>query len=286
MYFNKASLLATAALISEVAAIPTLQSRATADSAAFAALHRAADLSSAAYTGCIGTAFDVTITKTITDLLTDTHGYVGYSTSEKKITVVMKGSTSYTNILNDIDTTLVTPSLSGVTFPSGVQIMQGINSPWSAVHDSVISEVKSLIAKYPDYSLESTGHSLGGSLTYISYVALAQNFPEKEITSNALAAFPIGNAAWASFAGSLNGTLNRGNNAADGVPNMYVNFPYNFVHYGTEYYSSGTAATCVKCSGERDTSCSAGNGMYGVTAGHFYSFGVGLGTAGCSSSLF
>lgn len=96
--------------------------------------------------------------------------------------------------------------------------MKGINSPWSAVHESVISEVKSLIAKYPDYSLESTGHSLGGSLTYISYVALSQNFPDKDITSNALAAFPIGNAAWASFAGGLNGTLNRGNNAADGVP--------------------------------------------------------------------
>jgi hypothetical protein len=49
------------------------------------------------------------------------------------------------------------------------------------VHESVISEVKSLISKYPDYSLESTEHSLGGSLTYI-YVALSQNFPDKEIT--------------------------------------------------------------------------------------------------------
>lgn len=123
-----------------------------------------------------------------------------------------------TDILNDVDTTLVTPSLSGVTFPSGVKIMSGVNRPWSAVHDDVITEVKSLIAKYPDYTLESTGHSLGGALTYISYVALAQNFPDKEITSNALAAFPIGNEAWANFAGSLSGTMNRGNNAADGVP--------------------------------------------------------------------
>lgn len=123
-----------------------------------------------------------------------------------------------TDILNDIDTTLVTPSLSGVTFPSGVKIMRGVNRPWSAVHNTVIAEVKSLIAKYPDYTLEATGHSLGGALTYISHVALAQNFPDKEITSNALAAFPIGNAAWASFAGSQKGTMNRGNNIADGVP--------------------------------------------------------------------
>lgn len=122
------------------------------------------------------------------------------------------------DLLNDIDTTLVTPSLSGVSFPSEVKIMRGISRPWSAVHDSVIAEVKDLIDKYPTYELEATGHSLGGSLTYISHVALAQNFPEKQLTSTALAAFPIGNSAWASFASSQTGTLNRGNNIADGVP--------------------------------------------------------------------
>jgi putative lipase involved disintegration of autophagic bodies len=96
--------------------------------------------------------------------------------------------------------------------------MEGIVSPWSSIHSDVISEVASLIEQYPDYTLESAGHSLGGSLTYLSYVALAQNFPDKQITSNAMAAFPIGNAAWASFGSSQNGTLNRGNNVDDGVP--------------------------------------------------------------------
>ncbi|KAJ5590706.1 hypothetical protein N7450_004678 [Penicillium hetheringtonii] len=269
------------ALVSQAIAAPSLQSRATTDTSAFGPLSRAAKLSSAAYSGCLGKAFDVTITKQIRDVLTDTQGYVGYSKDNKKISVVMRGSTTVTDILNDIDTTLVTPSFSGVNFPSGVKIMKGINRPWSAVHDDVISEVKSLIAKYPDYTLESTGHSLGGALTYISYVALAQNFPDKEITSNALAAFPIGNEAWANFAGSLKGTMNRGNNAGDGVPNMYITIPYNFQHYGTEYYSSGLAITCKKCEGQRDRSCSAGNGLIGVTAGHFQSFGVTLGAAGC-----
>lgn len=96
--------------------------------------------------------------------------------------------------------------------------MNGVYRPWASVHDDVITEVKSLVAKYPDYTLESTGHSLGGALTYVSYVALAQNFPGISITSNALAAFPIGNAAWASFGSAQHGTLNRGNNVADGVP--------------------------------------------------------------------
>ena len=75
--------------------------------------------------------------------------------------------------MNNIDTTLVTPSLSGVNFPSGVQIMTGVYTPWKFVYDTVISAVKSLIAKYPDYTLESTGYSLGDSLAYMSYIALA-----------------------------------------------------------------------------------------------------------------
>jgi hypothetical protein len=42
------------------------------DPTAFPFLQRAAKLSSAAYTGCLGTAFDVTITKQIYNGITDT----------------------------------------------------------------------------------------------------------------------------------------------------------------------------------------------------------------------
>ena len=146
------------------------------------------------------------------------------STTRRSLNQIPLGSGSVaelgfavTDIWNDIDTTLVTPSLSGVNFPSGVQIMIGVNTPWKSVHDTVISAVKSLTAKYPDYTLESTSHSLGGSLTFMSYIALAQNFPTKSITSNALAAFPIGNAAFAAFGMAQRGLLRKGNNALDCV---------------------------------------------------------------------
>ncbi|KAL4860881.1 hypothetical protein BDV12DRAFT_191444 [Aspergillus spectabilis] len=276
------NLIFAAALVGLAASVPTAVERSTAAPSAFADLHRAAQLSSVAYTGCIGTAFDITITKQLNNLISDTQGYIGYSTERKTIAVVMRGSTTVTDILNDINTSMVTPKLSGINFPSGVQIMAGLNTPWSAVHDEIIQEVSWL---YPDYTLESTGHSLGGALTYLSYIALAQNFPEKEIHSNALAAFPIGNQAFANFGSAQHGTLWRGNNTADGVPNMYITFPYNLVHYGTEYYSYGTQTTCLRCSGERDLTCSAGNALVGVTAGHFQSFGIGLGAAGCASLL-
>ena len=97
-------------------------------------------------------------------------------------------------------------------------MINGVYSPWASVHNQVIAEVKRLVELYPDYTLESTGHSLGGSLTYLSYIALAQNFRGKSITSNAQAAFPIGNSIFANFGSSQKGLLRRGDNAGDGVP--------------------------------------------------------------------
>jgi len=185
------------------------------------------------------------------------------------------------DFINDLSTTLVTPTLSGVNFPSGVQIMTGVYTPWKSVHDIVISTVQSLIAQYPDYTLESTGHSLGGSLTYLAHIALVQNFPSKSVTSNAMAAFAIGNAEFAAFGAEQNGLLRRGNNAGDGVPNQQP----QFTHYGVEFYGSGTAATTLKCSGELDPTCSAGDNATTVDFDHLFSFGVDVlfdGYGGCS----
>ncbi|KAE8334130.1 hypothetical protein BDV24DRAFT_174391 [Aspergillus arachidicola] len=266
--------------LSLTSAMPMLHSRAISDPFVFPSLHRAATLSSAAYSGCSGSAFDITITKQINDPITDTQGFIGYSGEKEAIVVVARGSTSPTDFFNDLNTVLVTPKLSGVAFPSEAKVMAGISIPWSAVHDEVMVEVKRLVQKYPTYTLESIGHSLGGSLTYLSYIALAQNFPGKSLTGYALAAFPIGNKEFADFGNAQSGTMNRGNNKGDGVPNMYV-IPQGFHHFGTEYYSSGAAIGTIQCEGERDTSCSAGNGMYGVTPQHVASFGVVQMTAGC-----
>ncbi|KAF2494349.1 A triacylglycerol lipase from penicillium expansum At 1.3 [Lophium mytilinum] len=248
----------------------------------FNELHRAAQLSAAAYAGCSKGAFDVTIVQQIDNATTDTQGYIGYSPSWKRITVALRGSTALIDFENDLDTTLVTPTLSGVKFPIGAQVMHGIQSPWSSVHDLVISTVKSLIVQYPDYTVEATGHSLGGSLTYLAHIALAQNFPEKSVISNAMAAFAIGNAEFAAFGDSQKGHLRRGNNLGDGVPNDNP----QFTHYGVEFYGSGTAASTVKCTGELDRTCSAGNNATGITLGHLSSFGVNVifdGFGGCKN---
>jgi Lipase (class 3) len=260
-------------------AAPTLKTRdSIISSSDFNELHRAAQLSSAAYSGCQGSAFGVTITHQLSNGATDTQGYIGHDDTNKRISVVLRGSTDPHDILNDIDIVPVTPSLSGVNFPSWTQLMKGVFDPWNSVHSEVIAAVSALVQQYPSYTLEVTGHSLGGSLTYLGHVALAQNFPGHTVTSNALAAFPIGNSVWAGFAGSQ-GTLRRGNNAGDGVPNMWLQFS----HYGTEYYGPGIQGLTLKCSGERDLLCSAGDGWFTVDLQHISNSGVVMLLAGCGN---
>ncbi|KAF2229659.1 lipase, partial [Viridothelium virens] len=244
-------------------------------------LVRAATLSSAAYDGCQIQAFDVNITQQLYDVASDTQGYIGFSPSEQRISVVLRGSTTPQDFANDMDTAPVTPVLSGVNFPPGTQVMNGVYTPWLSVHNQTIAEVRRLIGLYPNYTLESTGHSLGGALTYLSYISLAQNFPGKNITSNALAAFAIGNDIFANFGSSQQGELRRGNNVDDGVPNTYP----QFTHYGIEFYGNGTLASTVQCEGETDSQCSAGNGLTYITPGHFFSFGIELGTTGCGGGI-
>jgi hypothetical protein len=55
-----------------------------------------------------------------------------------------------------------------------------------------------------------------------------------------------------------------------------------YTHYGTEYYGFGTAGTTVKCSGQRDLTCSAGDGQVSVTTGHFSDFGISMVGGSCT----
>ncbi|KAK9554107.1 hypothetical protein V6000_001089 [Aspergillus fumigatus] len=53
--------------------------------------------------------------------------------AKKSIAVVMRGSTTATDILNDVDTIQVTTTLAGVSLPSSVTIMNGVYRSWAAV---------------------------------------------------------------------------------------------------------------------------------------------------------
>ncbi|KAH8691689.1 hypothetical protein BGW36DRAFT_400911 [Talaromyces proteolyticus] len=235
MYTSTVTGLSLIALITWAYASPLLQGRATSDPGVFAEMQRAAKLSSAAYTGYTGTAFDATITTQLNDKATDTQGFIGYLTTEGQISVLMRGSPTTAG-----SSIYCHGTRSGVTFPSGVQVMEDVFSPWSSIHKKVIQD----------------------------------NFPDNNVTSNALAAFPIGNCDFAAIGTDHPGLLRRVNNEDDGGRWDFSSSFHELLIALQETYSYGTEETCLLC-----------NGSMGVTEGHFSSFGVELGYAGCFSGI-
>ncbi|KAL3416524.1 putative alkaline lipase [Aspergillus fumigatus] len=195
------------------------------DSSTFANSQRAAELSSEANTGCVASAFDVTFTKQIYNL-----GYIGYSMAKKSIAVVMRGSTTATDILNDVDTIQVTTTLAGVSLPSSVTIMNGVYRSWAAV--TTKSSPMTLAWWSPD-----------ARRCLVSLWRRSSQLRRSEAMRSRH--FQLATRHLPTLALRRTGTRIRGNNANDGVPNMYVTTPYNFAHYGI-YFGH------YKCSGERD----------------------------------
>ena len=65
------------------------------------------------------------------------------------------------DLLNDFNTTTLTPDIRDIYPPIGSRIMEVIHAAWLAIHGEVIAEIQRLSAQFPEYSLELTGHSLG-----------------------------------------------------------------------------------------------------------------------------
>jgi hypothetical protein len=95
-------------------------------------------------------------TYSIYDAKYDTRGYIGYATSHSTIYVVFRGSSSIQNWLSDLDAVLTPYPLC-----SDCNVHKGFYVTEQSCYSNVLTQVKNLKSKYPNYSVIVTGHSLG-----------------------------------------------------------------------------------------------------------------------------
>lgn len=104
------------------------------------------------------------VTSVISDTATDTEGYVGYLPSDKSIYVAFRGSSSIRNWISNLDAW----KTSYTSFSEcNCQVHKGFYEAEQKVIGGIISAVKSLKTKYPNYSVKTTGHSLGTSFSLL-----------------------------------------------------------------------------------------------------------------------
>ena len=104
--------------------------------------------------------------------LKDTEGYVGYLPSDESIYVVFRGSSS---ILNWV-TNLNTDKADYVIWPEcNCQVHDGFQTDFMSVSNTVLTAVSRLAWQYPNYSIKTTGHSLGAALAQHAGMFLLKN---------------------------------------------------------------------------------------------------------------
>jgi predicted lipase len=149
----------------------------------------------------------------------------------------MCGTSSLSDILVDLDNTLVRYTSTGSTECSGGMVHRGFQNQWNAVVADVIEKVGEQVKARPDYTLLCTGHSLCGGLTPFCAVSLEKTFPGK-VTAISLASPRTGNPAWISFVEATipAAKLFRLTNQNDTVPND-LREAEGFKYHATEYWS-------------------------------------------------
>ena len=101
---------------------------------------------------------------TLYDVKTDIHGYIGTLSSIKSIYVVLRGSSSVMNWLDDFEVRLVPYS----SYPEcDCSVHNGFYRSILNIKNKTIETVKILKRIYPDYSVVFTGHSYGASCSQL-----------------------------------------------------------------------------------------------------------------------
>jgi len=107
-----------------------------------------------------GPASGLTYKETIYDIKTDLQGYIGVLPTTKSIYVVLRGSSSTVNWLDDFEVKLVSYD----TFPEcNCKVHYGFYNSALGVVTKIVDTVKSLKLQYPGYSVVVTGHSYGAA---------------------------------------------------------------------------------------------------------------------------
>lgn len=220
------------------------------------------------------------LVKKISDLLTDTRGYIARDDKRKEIVVVFRGSVSPMNFLTDFAGLLVAWNDSSVEAPAGTQIHMGFQHAWGTVSATVMAAVKEEASKYPDYNIVVTGHSLGGALSSIASLVIQSSLPNRVVRVYTYGAPRVGNATFARWHNTvIEAKRNtRVVHSYDGVPTMALEL-VGFAHHGTEHWafsppSASRTHICVEPGELEDPRGSKKIPTTGINPAHLLYFGI------------
>ena len=188
-----------------------------------------------------GPASGFTYKETLYDIKTDLQGYIGILPTTKSIYVVIRGSSSVMNWLDDFEVRLVPYE----TFPEcNCNVHNGFYRSALGVVDKMLTSVKALRLQYPGYSVVVTGHSYGascGQLLAMELVKVGINVKVYDYGQPR-----VGDAKYAAFVNSKITEYYRTTHNKDIVPHVPPIEGFGYQHSCKEIFedATGKLRTC------------------------------------------
>lgn len=146
-----------------------------------------------------GISKDFTYTKSVYWQYYDVVGYVGYMESVKTIFVVMRGTETKPNQDMDWDAVLTDYT----TWPEcNCKVHRGVDRGVNGVYPDILLEITRLREQFPDYDVQVTGHSLGGTLAQMVSMKLLRDDIRTKVI--AIGGFRCGDPDFADFYNKMN----------------------------------------------------------------------------------
>ncbi|OCB91944.1 alpha/beta-hydrolase [Sanghuangporus baumii] len=269
--------------LAEVVSGNTLERRAISQEL-LAEFTRFTSLSIAAYQPSCPKPLGTELVLAINNDSTNTQGFIARDDSNKQIIATFRGSQQLEDFVRGYNIWLRVPySSPGVTETSNATAHIGFLNAYNSVASTILSTIASELQAHPDYTLISTGHSLGASLACLCGLSLASNFPGTPLRVFTFGQPRTGDSAYADLVERLVGVDNiyRAVHTYDGVPTL-IPQALGYRHHGTEFWNFEDPSTVdnVKvCSGQEDPTCSDSIPTTGINLAHIYYFGevIGIG---------
>lgn len=235
-------------------------------------------LSGAAYCGkekyetmrLSGPATDFVYKDTLYDSKTDLQGFIGILSSTKSIYVVIRGSSSKMNWLDDLEVRKVEYT----TYPQcDCKVHNGFYRSALGVSNHTIRAVKTLQNTYPTYSVVVTGHSYGASCGQLLAMELERNGIKTKLYNFGQAR--VGDSKYASFVNTIISEYYRIVHNKDMVPHVPPTDGFGYYHSCREIFEDvdGKLTICSETNCEDPTCADQYSLIKTNTDDHLYYLG-------------
>jgi len=207
---------------------------------------------------------------TLYDVKTDLQGYIGILPTTKSIYVVLRGSSSAVNWLDDFEVKLVPYT----SFPEcNCNVHYGFYNSALGVSTKAVSVVKNLMKQYSGYSVVVTGHSYGASCGQLIGMELERNGINVKVYDYGQPR--VGDSKYAAFVNTKIEEHYRTVHNKDMVPHVPPIEGFGYHHSCREIFedSTGKLTVCSSTNGE-DPNCADQYSLYQTNTGdHSYYLG-------------